>query len=76
MDSVESAVCRIKNDEIRGNGSLENGERVYVKLVTVEYGGDGVTFFGNDERCLNVEIEEGEKEKEMEWEEGGRRRHG
>lgn len=76
MDGVESAVCRIKEDEIGGNGLLVNGVRVYVKLVTVEYGGDGVTFFGNDELCLNVEREEGEKEEEMEWKEGGRRRHG
>jgi hypothetical protein len=53
LDGVESAVCRIKEDEIGGNGLLVNGVRVYVKLVTVEYGGDGVTFFVNDELCLN-----------------------
>lgn len=31
---------------------------------------------GGVNRKFTVEIEEGEKEKEMEWEEGGRRRHG
>lgn len=46
---VESAVDGIEKDEIGGKGSLENGEREDVRLVAVEYGGHGVTLFGDDD---------------------------
>jgi len=49
LRGVEGVVDRIEKDEIGRKGSLEDAVRGYVMLVAVEYSGDGVAVFSDDD---------------------------